>query len=169
MGTAELLSGMGFVRRAGKWIEVAPTPRVTRGFALAGLGMFLAMLRWPQTFFPFIWISLYCMLEPINIWLGHRSLAERTRHGDWRPVWALFLGVLICGFFWEMWNYFSFPKWVYTVPWGNFAHLFEMPLLGYGGYLPFSLELVAVYHFVMGVLGLKKTNYLTAGLFRDLE
>lgn len=167
-GTAELLSGIGFLRRAGKWLVLPPTPRVTRTFALIGVGMFLAMVIWPQVFFPFVWISLFCMLEPINIWLGHRSLAERTQHGDWRPVWALFLGALICGFFWEMWNYFSYPKWVYTVAWGGFAHIFEMPLLGYGGYLPFALELIAVYHFVVGLLGEKKTDYITKGLFREV-
>ncbi|HLF91571.1 MAG TPA: hypothetical protein VI451_21685 [Anaerolineales bacterium] len=167
LGTAELLSGMGFLRQAGKWLMLPPTPRVTRSFALAGVGMFLAVVIWPRAFFPFVWISLYCILEPVNIWLGHRSLAECTRHGDWRPVWALFLGVLICGFFWEMWNYFSYPKWVYTVAWGGFAHIFEMPLLGYGGYLPFALELFAVYHFVMGLLGEKKTDYITKGLFRE--
>jgi hypothetical protein len=66
-----------------------------------------------------------------------------------------------------MWNYFSYPKWVYTVAWGGFAHIFEMPLLGYGGYLPFALELFAVYHFVMGLLGEKKTDYITKGLFRE--
>lgn len=165
MGTAELLAGMGFVRRVGMWIELRPTPRVTRSFALAGFGMFVAMILWPRVFFPFIWISLYCLLEPINVWLGNRSLAERTRHGDWRPVLALFLGVLVCGFFWEMWNYFSYPKWVYTVPWGGCCHLFEMPLLGYGGYLPFALELVALYHFVSGLFGHKNTDYITYGLF----
>jgi len=167
LGTAELLAGMGFLRRARKWLVLPPTPRVTTIFALSGLGMFLMMVIWPQAFFPFIWISLYWMLEPINVWLGNRSLAERTQSGDWRPVLALFLGVLICGFFWEMWNYFSYPKWIYTVPWGGFAHMFEMPLLGYGGYLPFALELFAVYHFVMGLLGEKKTHYVTTGLFRE--
>jgi hypothetical protein len=166
LGTAELLSGTGFLRRAGKWLVLPPTPHVTMIFSLTGLGMFLAMVIWPQTFFPFIWISIYCMLEPINIWLGNRSLAEHTQSGDWRPVLALFLGVLLCGFFWEMWNYFSYPKWVYTVPWGGFAHIFEMPLPGYGGYLPFALELFAVYHFVAGLLGEKKTDYVTIGLFR---
>jgi hypothetical protein len=29
-----------------------------------------------------------------------------------------------------------------------------MPLLGYGGYLPFSLELFALYHLVVGLLRL---------------
>jgi hypothetical protein len=48
-------------------------------------------------------------------------------------------------FFWELWNYYSYPKWVYHVPFADFWHIFEMPVLGYGGYLPFALELFALY------------------------
>lgn len=57
------------------------------------------------------------------------------------PAWWLSLGALICGFFWEMWNYFSFPKWIYHTPGAEFLRVFEMPLLGYGGYIPFALVL----------------------------
>ena len=38
------------------------------------------------------------------------------RRGDWRPWMSLWLGGLLCGFFWEMWNLWSFPKWIYHVP-----------------------------------------------------
>jgi hypothetical protein len=63
-------------------------------------------------------------------------------------------------FFWEMWNYLSFPKWVYHVPWGNWFHIFEMPMLGYGGYLPFALELFALYNLLAGFWLGKKTEYV---------
>ena len=36
-----------------------------------------------------------------------------------------------------------------------------MPLLGYGGYLPFALELFAMYHLIVGLAGQKKTDYVT--------
>lgn len=32
------------------------------------------------------------------------------------------------------------------MPYAGQAKLFEMPLLGYGGYLPFALEIYAFYH-----------------------
>jgi hypothetical protein len=118
-------------------------------------------VAWPKIFFPFVWISFYFILEPINIWLGHRTLVDWTRVGNWRPVITLWLGVLLTGFFWEMWNYYSYPKWVYHVAWGNWLHVFEMPLLGYGGYLPFALELFAMYHLIVGLAGQKKTDYVT--------
>jgi hypothetical protein len=59
-----------------------------------------------------------------------------------------------------MWNYFSYPKWQYSVPGVSFLHIFEMPLLGYGGYLPFAMELHALYHLVAGLLGQKAGDYL---------
>jgi hypothetical protein len=71
--------------------------------------------------------------------------------GDWRAVLALWGGCLICGFFWEMWNVHSYPKWVYQIPFVDVLHVFEMPLLGYFGYLPFALELFALYHLVVGL------------------
>ena len=62
-----------------------------------------------------------------------------------RKIYALLaLGALVCGFFWEMWNYYSFPKWTYHTPGAEFLKIFEMPLLGYGGDIPFALELYAL-------------------------
>ena len=53
------------------------------------------------------------------------------------------LAGLACGFFWEMWNMWSLAKWVYSVPFVDRFHLFEMPALGYAGYLPFGIECAA--------------------------
>lgn len=163
-GSAELVSTTRFIQRMGKGLVIRPDYRTTILFFTAGLGMFLLMLRWPRWFFPFMWVSLYCMLEPLNIWLGNRSLAQWTRFGDWRPVFSMWFGVLLTAFFWEMWNYFSFPKWVYHIPWGDCCHIFEMPLLGYAGYLPFALELFAFYHFINGWFGEGKTEYIQFAL-----
>ena len=158
LGAAELMRS--FIKKPVRGPVVRPTKATTISFFLAGWLMIALMIAWPKLFFPFVWISLYFILEPINIWLGHRNLVEWTRNGDWRPVVTLWLGVLLTAFFWEMWNYFSYPKWVYHVPWGNWLHVFEMPLLGYGGYLPFALELFAMYHLLAGLLGNKKTVYV---------
>jgi hypothetical protein len=84
------------------------------------------------------------IFEPINHWTGRPHFLKKLRDGDWRIVLSLALGALICGFFWEMWNYYSFPKWVYHTPGTEFLRIFEMPLLGYGGYIPFALELYAL-------------------------
>jgi hypothetical protein len=162
-GAAELAASFGFLRRLGRGPRIGTDRRTTTLFFGAGCLMLALTLIWPAIFFPFAWICLYFILEPLNVWLGNRSLAERTQDGDWRPVLALWLGVLITAFFWEMWNFRSFPKWTYQVPWGDWLHIFEMPLLGYGGYLPFSLELFAAYHFVRGLWGQGRTSYVHLG------
>ena len=160
-GSAELFASFGFIKRLTKRGPVIGTDKkTTLTFFLLGWMMLAFLWIWPRIFFGFIWLSLYFILEPVNLWLGNRSLAYWTREGDWRPVIALWLGVLLTAFFWEMWNYYSSPKWIYDVPWGDWLHLFEMPLLGYGGYLPFALELYALYHWICGLLGDKKTDYV---------
>ena len=126
--------------------------------------MLALTLVWPTVFYPLVWLSLYFLIEPLNYRLGFRTLMERTRAGDWRQVGALFLGVLVCGFFWELWNHGSYPKWVYHVPGLGFAKVFEMPLLGYLGYLPFSLELFALTHLAFGLAGRPRTDYVVTGL-----
>lgn len=160
-GTAELASSFGVIQRIGRGPIIRGTQKTTWGFFVAGWLMLGVMLAWPRYFFPFIWISVYFILEPINIWLGNRNLVTRTEDGNWRPVIALWVGVLITAFFWEFWNFYSYPKWIYTVPdFVDFWHVFEMPLLGYGGYLPFALELYAIYHLVAGLLGENETTYI---------
>jgi hypothetical protein len=159
-GGAEFLASFDFIKRLKRGLVIGTDKRTTAIFFFVGWLMLILMLIWPKIFFPFIWLSLYFILEPINVWLGNRSLAQWTAKGDWRPVIALWLGILLTAFFWEMWNYYSYPKWVYHVAWGDWLHLFEMPLLGYGGYLPFALELYAIYHLIVGFFGGKSTDYV---------
>jgi len=159
-GTAELVSTFPIAQRMRRGPVIKTDLLTTLIFFSSGWVMFVLMWIFPHIFFPFMWISIYFIMEPVNVWLGNRNLATWTARGDWRPVLTLWVGVLITAFFWEMWNYFSYPKWVYHVPWGQFLHIFEMPLLGYGGYLPFALELYAIYHFVVGILGEKQSDYV---------
>jgi hypothetical protein len=72
-----------------------------------------------------------------------KTLFHALHAGDWRLVWLPALAALICGFFWEMWNFNSLAHWEYSVPLVQRFHLFEMPLPGYAGYLPFGLECMA--------------------------
>jgi hypothetical protein len=157
-GSAELMRS--FLPGRLKGPAIRPTRVTTIIFFLTGWVMLVLMVVWPGIFFPLVWFSLYFILEPINIWLRHRSLVDWTKDGNWQPVVALWLGVLLTAFFWEMWNFLSYPKWVYQVPWGNWLHIFEMPLLGYGGYLPFALELFAMYHLLAGIFTGGKSDYV---------
>lgn len=112
-----------------------------------GIGTLALSLLFPRQCFPFLWLSPLLILDPINDRFGEPSVIGLLRARSYRTIARLMAAGLICGFFWEMWNYWSLPKWYYTVPYVGFGKVFEMPILGYGGYLPFALEIFVVYHF----------------------
>ena len=115
--------------------------------ALAGIGL------WPEALFSMLWLApllLLCGLQQLLI--GDTFLAP-LRQGDWRPLLQPVLAALLCGVLWEMWNFGSAARWHYSVPYVQRFHLFEMPLLGYAGYLPFGLECAVVMDLVARVVG----------------
>jgi len=153
--TAELVSTVPSIKKA-RWFRVPDKGLVPYVFFGLGSVLLVSFLIKPEYGAAFLWMSLYLILDPINLWMGNRSILHYVTQKNWGTVFALGISSLICGFFWEMWNYFSDPKWFYQIPHVNFWHVFEMPLVGYLGYLPFSLELFAVYHFVVESLSAKK-------------
>lgn len=130
-------------------------PAVPRGLLLGeGIGGILAIvlpLLWPHYFFGLIWVGPLLLLDAWNAAFRQRSAMAHLLGSDWQFVAALALAALICGGFWEMWNYWSLPKWQYEIPFVGFAKVFEMPILGYLGYLPFGVELFALYQFLLGL------------------
>jgi hypothetical protein len=98
----------------------------------------------PDILFPFIWIAPGALLLALQVLQGERTLLAPLAAGDWRPIYLPALAALICGLFWEMWNHYSLAKWHYTIPYVQVAQLFEMPLPGYIGYLPFGLTCAVV-------------------------
>lgn len=146
--TAELVRSAGWMRRLRSGPRLRPTrPTLITMFSTGLLMLALSMTR-PDLFYPFLWGSAFFLAEPINAWRGRGSLLAHLEGGDWRPVVALALGALMCGLFWEMWNYYSYPKWTYNTPGVEYLHVFEMPLLGYLGYPPFGLELYVLFHLI---------------------
>jgi hypothetical protein len=140
-----------------------PRPRLPLAAALGLLALGVVMLvlpfAQPRYFFGLIWLCLIFLLDPINNLARRKSAFGHLLAGDWRFLVALPLAGLTCGFFWELWNYFALPRWYYTVPFIDaLPHLFEMPLPGFLGYLPFALELYAMYHFVLLLLGRRLDN-----------
>ncbi|NMB55962.1 MAG: hypothetical protein GYA15_14810 [Leptolinea sp.] len=160
-GTAELVSTFKWIENTRINIRIPSTKNSALGFFVTGLMMLTALLLQPRYFFPFIWLSVYFIIEPVNLWMGNPGLFTFTDKRDWRPVIALFIGVLITGFFWEFWNYYSYPKWIYTVPFVSQVKLFEMPLPGYFGYLPFSLELCAITQMVNRLTGNRNADIIS--------
>ena len=158
--TAELVGSFGFIDRFRRGPTFAISNRAMFAAMALGLLSLAALLAWPRYLFSFTWISLFLLLDPINYLRKRPSVLGWLSRGDWTLLVALGLGALICGLFWEMWNYFAFPKWYYTIPFVQFAHVFEMPLLGYAGYLPFGLEVYALYYLLGGLVRWTPRSYL---------
>lgn len=120
-------------------------PRVTRKSLWGGIGVAsifaLVLIGWkPNLTFPLVWILPGLLWITYQQWNGYLNpMLRDIAMGDWTLVWTSACAALICGFFWELWNLHSLAKWIYTIPAVDRFHLFEMPLLGYAGYLPFGV------------------------------
>lgn len=110
----------------------------------AGLAALAAIGLWPDLLFPMLWVAPLLVLAGLSRLLTGESPFSALARGDWRPVLQSALAALVCGFFWELWNWGSAAKWHYSIPYVQRFHLFEMPLLGYAGYLPFGIECALV-------------------------
>jgi len=122
---------------------IAALVLIIAGLGLSSLGIL------PDYLFSLLWISPLLILVSLKTLFGERHIFSRLRHGDWILVVASAIAALVCGFFWEMWNYFSLAKWIYQVPFVARFHIFEMPLIGYAGYLPFGIECAVIVEMVM--------------------
>jgi hypothetical protein len=114
------------------------------GAGLAGLGV------WPDVLFPAVWMSPILIMASLQVLFDGRSLFSGLQQGDWRSVWVPALSGLCCGLLWELWNSRSLAHWQYTVPYVQRFSLFEMPLLGYAGYLPFGVECAIIAELFLG-------------------
>ena len=121
-----------------------PAVRGSAALAWIALGTGLAALAaiglQPDLLFPMLWVAPLLVLAGLSHLLLRDSVFSFVARGDWRPVLQSALAALVCGFFWELWNWGSAAKWHYSIPYVQRFHLFEMPLLGYAGYLPFGIE-----------------------------
>lgn len=122
-----------------KWLVVS---------CITGGLFFIAPLLFPRYCFLFIWLSFIFLLEPVNYWLGARSLLRDLEKGDGQRFCNLLVAGMICGFLWELWNYWARTKWIYTVPFFEKLKFFEMPVLGYLGFPPFAVECYVIYNLI---------------------
>ena len=157
METAEFLSTFKRLKPRLPANELGPRLSIRAALILIGSGIVCFILPWlfPHYFFGLVWLCLALILDPINNLFGRKSTVAHILARDWH-FFVLPLAGLFCGVFWEMWNYYALPKWYYTVPYVGFFKIFEMPILGYTGYLPFALELFAMYQFVLLITGQRK-------------
>jgi hypothetical protein len=120
----------------------APLP-----LALIGLAMLALALAFPNWCFAFAWLflwpiceSLVALFPPID---GAPTPLQSLHAGDEARLWRLALLGILLGLLWESLNWKCPRGWVYTVPHFPDHKLFEMPLPGYLGYIPFAFECAA--------------------------
>jgi len=154
LGTREWILGSRWLGRSfSSFFSVeCPHPRrlawivlVISAAGLTGIGV------WPDFLFPLLWISPLLIIVSLQTLMGEPHVFSDLVKGNWRLVISAALAALFCGWFWEMWNYFSLAKWEYSVSFVHRFQIFEMPVLGYAGYLPFGLECVVIGNFLEGL------------------
>jgi hypothetical protein len=113
-----------------------------------GIISFFIPMFLPLYTFPLIWLSFFLILDPINYLNKQPSIIGHLKDRKLVVPLSLLLAGIIMGFFWEFWNFWAIPKWIYNIPFVGFFKIFEMPILGFLGYFPFAFELYAMYWFV---------------------
>lgn len=117
-----------------KMFRLSLTPgRAVSGLAfVASIAILSALPLFPDYLFAFIWVL------PISLALSLQTLiCCRTITLPNLPLWAI--SGLWCGVLWELWNIHSMAKWTYHIPFVESSYIFEMPAVGYAGYLPFGI------------------------------
>jgi hypothetical protein len=133
-------------RKFSRFRPINPSrPKTLAALSLTGSGLGLAGLGiWPDLFFSLLWLSPLLILVSLQTLWGEPHIFSPVHHGDWSLLVGSALSALLCGFFWELWNYWSLAKWIYQVPFVQRFQVFEMPILGYAGYLPFGVECAVI-------------------------
>ena len=101
-----------------------------------------------------VWLGFIFLLEPLNYKLGGRSLIGDLARGRADRLVSLPLAGVITGLLWEFWNYWATARWEYTLPsvLEIGPNYFEMPILGFIGFIPFMVELWAMYNLLVVLL-----------------
>jgi len=126
-----------------------PSPRTIWIMIFIGTALELIPLLFPNRYWaPAIWTGFVLMLDPINYRLGLSSILRQLRSGTLGGILRLFATGLVCGFLWEFWNFWAGGKWVYSIPYLGNVKIFEMPIIGFLGFIPFAVEVFVMYVFV---------------------
>ena len=129
---------------AGMWRVNVQSPLSIAVLALLSAYGLVGIVFIPEFAYPFLWISPLMVFVLVQVLLKERSVLDDLASGDWSLVFRFGIAALVCGLCWETWNYWSLAKWIYAVPYVHRFQIWEMPLLGFGGYLPFGMECAAV-------------------------
>ncbi|MBD3414124.1 MAG: hypothetical protein GF421_06820 [Candidatus Aminicenantes bacterium] len=140
---SELFQGL-LPKKRRPLFEFKTSPFLRRAMFFLGILFLIVAMTWPRYGFPLVWICFILILEPLNIKNNQKSLLREIEQGHLRLFWSWCLAGFCAGVIWEFLNFYAGAKWIYSIPYFDFIHIFEMPLLGYLGFIPFALEIFAV-------------------------
>lgn len=147
VSTAELLTSLrGVTAGLEQWkpIRVENVELVRWSVLMLSCAGLLGIGLWPNYLFPLVWVGPLLLIVSLQSLAGRPTIMSPLAYGDWGRIWRAALAALICGIVWELWNWKSLVHWEYALPFVHGVEVFEMPLLGYAGYLPFGLECLVV-------------------------
>jgi hypothetical protein len=144
--TADLINSFGWFQTSTAVRFSAPTQR---GMMFFGALCLIIPLAAPQPLaarlFVLVWIGFIFLLDPMNCRRGLPSLMGDFAAGRRERFYSLLASGFVCGWLWELWNYWAAAKWHYIFPMFQSWKIFEMPAPGYLGFLPFALECFVMY------------------------
>ena len=101
-----------------------------------GIAAIILMYLFPRFMFPMLWIGPLLIIDFLAGVVNQRSFVHYFVQGKHIVLISLSLSGIFCGFMWEFWNNWASPSWAYQIPYLDFLLVFEMPILGYLGYIP---------------------------------
>jgi hypothetical protein len=165
--TADLVEAFGWFKPAR---PLRFSPGAEGAMVVFGAACLVAPLVMPQHvaryLFVLVWLGFVFLLDPINHRLGLPSLLGDLAAGRRSRFYSLFISGWVCGWLWEFWNYWAAAKWHYIFPMFQNWKIFEMPIPGYLGFLPFALECFVMYVAAARALGLIKARQQELTLLR---
>ena len=152
--TAELVGALGIFTKKNS-LRRAFKSSTLRVLLICGAALVVVPLAAPvgvaQYLFGAVWIGFILFLDPLNYRWNGFSFLRRFEAGENAAFWNFIAAGWICGILWEFWNYWAAAKWLYIFPIGQSWKVFEMPLAGFLGFLPFALECKVMFEFLQNL------------------
>jgi hypothetical protein len=162
---ADIVQRKGLARLRGPVLDPGPIVCILMVAIGGAMALYPFLVRDPIGSLT-LWLGWFFLLDPINERMGAPSILGDWRQGWWGRTVSLMIGGAICGLLWEFWNYWAVAKWTYNLPFlGSLESIsyFEMPAIGFLGFLPFALECWAMVQSILWIaykLGLRRIEAL---------
>jgi hypothetical protein len=119
IGTAELLTSYPNISVGLDRFKAVPLLALKRANWLVSVVSCLSLFGvglWPNYLFPLVWVGPLLLVVLLQGLAGRATILSPLAQGDWRGIWVPALAGLICGVFWELWNWKSLAHWEYVIP-----------------------------------------------------